>query len=232
MRLPKKFLIAAIKTSKTAGEMRLISRIGINSGHRDFSVVAAKQAALRDVIFEDESYPTLADSHIQDFIEPPLAHAIIRQESMFAKGAESSAGALGLMQLIPDTARLMAHKLKISFNKARLTTDANYNIRLGSYYLKNLIDNYNGSYILAICAYNGGQTNVSRWVAMYGDPRRMRNLDNIVDWLEVIPFKETRNYVQRVLETTEVYRYILAKKSHSNQPQILLEKDLGIGVGI
>ena len=111
------------------------------------------------------------------------------------------------MQLMPYTAKRVSKGLKLEYTKSKLTEDPKYNVILGSAYLDKLLSNYNGSYILSLAAYNAGESRVSRWIKKYGDPRK----DDITseNWIELIPFKETRNYVQRVLENYNVYRYVL-----------------------
>jgi soluble lytic murein transglycosylase len=127
-----------------------------------------------------------------------------RQESAFDREAVSSAGARGMMQLMPATARHIAKTLKMSFSANRLTSDWSYNITLGRAYLGSLLSDFSGSYVLAIAAYNIGPGRVKQWVRDYGDPRA-KNVD-VVDWIESIPVGETRNYVQRVLENLQIYR--------------------------
>jgi soluble lytic murein transglycosylase len=132
-----------------------------------------------------------------------MVHAITRQESQFAQNAISHAGARGLMQLMPGTANEQAGKLGLSFSSQALIDDAGFNIQLGSAYFQRLMSYYNGSYPLAVAAYNAGAGNVNKWLRANGDPRT----GGIawVDWLERIPISETRNYVQRVLENAVVY---------------------------
>lgn len=131
-----------------------------------------------------------------------LVHGITRQESSFDKAVVSHAGARGMMQLMPPTAREQAAKLGVEFEYGRLTSDPAYNVMLGSAYFQRLLAIYDGSYPLAVAAYNAGPGNVRKWINAYGDPRG--NID-IVSWIEKIPFTETRGYVQRVLENTVVY---------------------------
>jgi len=138
--------------------------------------------------------------------EPALIHAIIRQESQFDAGVESPSGALGLMQLMPATAKGVAAKLKIKKHSTDLlTADPRYNVTLGSAYLASLVDQFGGSYVMAIAAYNAGPGRVNGWVRDNGDPRHA-SLDDMIDWIEKIDVSETRNYVQRVVENLEVYR--------------------------
>ncbi len=131
-----------------------------------------------------------------------LVHGITRQESSFDRRAVSHAGARGMMQLMPGTAREQAGKMGYGYDSGRLTSDPNYNVMLGSAYFQRLLSQWDGSYPLAVASYNAGAGNVRKWVRAYGDPRG--NTD-IVSWIEKIPFVETRGYVQRVLENTVVY---------------------------
>ncbi|TJW69411.1 MAG: lytic transglycosylase domain-containing protein, partial [Mesorhizobium sp.] len=140
-----------------------------------------------------------------------LAYAIARQESEFNIGAISSAGARGLLQLMPGTAKQLAKKAGMTFSQARLTTDAGYNATLGSAFLGEQLDRFNGSYVLTFAGYNAGPNRAAQWVAKYGDPRG-RDVDAVVDWIERIPYTETRGYVQRVMENYEVYKMRISGK--------------------
>lgn len=229
--LARKFLIEAVDTANTAGELMLMGKIGLSLGRRDFAITVAKSAIARGVILEEAGYPVLSSAterRQETHPEISLVHAIIRQESQFFKTAESPAGALGMMQLMPDTARMVSRQLKVPYNKSRLTSDPEYNIRLGTYYLGTRVDNYAGSYILAIASYNAGAGNVNKWLKSRGDPREMKNIEDVIDWIEMIPFKETRNYVHRVTEALQVYRSIFAKNTGNELGNnvIMLEKDL------
>jgi soluble lytic murein transglycosylase len=132
-----------------------------------------------------------------------IIHAITRQESQFDRQAISRAGARGLMQLMPPTARDTADKAGLTYDFDRLTSDPEYNIMLGSTFFARMLDNYGGNYVLAVAAYNAGPGNVRKWLTANGDPR-MPGVD-VIDWIEAIPFSETRGYVQRVLENAVVY---------------------------
>ena len=136
--------------------------------------------------------------------------SIIRQESEFDISARSRVGAQGLMQLMPYTAKTVAKQAKVSYSKSRLTTSPEYNIKLGSFYIAGLILDYDGSYPFAVAAYNAGPKRVKYWKKINKDPQK-KQID-YVDWVELIKFKETRNYVQRVMENYNVYRYILSQK--------------------
>jgi soluble lytic murein transglycosylase len=148
----------------------------------------------------------------------PLIHAVARQESQFDRAARSPVGASGLMQLMPGTAREQAGKLGLDYDPVRLTNDTNYNIQLGSSYFQRIFGLY-GSYPLAIAAYNAGPGNVNKWLRAYGDPRT--GTVDAVDWVEAIPFGETRNYVQRVLENAVVYDLMNPARAKSRGPNNL-----------
>jgi len=150
-----------------------------------------------------------------------LAHAIVRQESAFNPRAVSHAGARGLMQLMPGTARLVARETEAAYQPRRLTDDPAYNARLGSTYLAWQIRDFDGYLPMAIAAYNAGPHRVKRWIEAHGDPRN--GTVDAVDWVERIPFSETRNYVQRVLEALQVYRVRMETDN-----DLRLARDLGI----
>ena len=139
-----------------------------------------------------------------------LILAVIRQESEFDTKANSSAGAKGMMQLMSYTAKLVAKQAKLPYVKSKLKSDPYYNMKLGSYYLAGLLEEYEGSYPFALAAYNAGPKRVRYWKKINGDPQK--GVIDYVNWIELIKFKETRNYVQRVLENVNVYKYILSGK--------------------
>lgn len=141
-----------------------------------------------------------------------LAYAIARQESAFNPAAISPANARGLLQLLPGTAKGVASRHGMDFTQAKLTTDAGYNATLGAHYLGEQIDSFGGSYILTFVAYNAGPKRVPEWIGRYGDPRG-KPIDDVVDWIERIPFPETRNYVQRVMENYQIYKTRLGQKA-------------------
>lgn len=143
-------------------------------------------------------------------VEAPLVLAVIRQESAFYTRAKSHAGARGLMQVMPATAKRVAKVNRMPYDRARLTGDATYNLIIGQVYLSGVIEEFDGSYPMALAAYNAGPHRVRRWLRTFGDPRK-GEID-LVDWVELIPFTETRNYVQRVLENLSVYRTRLNTK--------------------
>jgi soluble lytic murein transglycosylase len=152
--------------------------------------------------FPDVGVPKFAS--ITREVDRSVIYAIVRQESAFNAKVASSANAQGLMQIMPGTGRAIAKKFRVNFDKNRLAHDATYNAQLGSAELSDLLQDYRGSYILTFAAYNAGRARVKQWLAQFGDPRDPK-VDPI-DWVEHIPFSETRNYVQRVMENMQVYR--------------------------
>jgi soluble lytic murein transglycosylase len=131
-----------------------------------------------------------------------LAHGITRQESSFDRAAVSFAGARGMMQLMPGTAREQASKLGVGYDGYRLTTDPAYNVMLGTAYFQRMLNIWDGNVPLAVASYNAGSGNVSKWVRQYGDPRGRKD---VLQWIEQIPYSETKAYVQRVIENSVVY---------------------------
>src|SRR5690606_7119731 len=183
----------------------------------DLAVILSEAAAADGHSgFTTIGYPTL--------VTPPgtnwtMVHAIARQESQFAQNAISHAGARGLMQLMPGTAREEAQKAGIQYMQASLIDDADYNVRLGSNHIERLLARYDGSVPLALAAYNAGPGNVNKWLRDNGDPRN----GGIawIDWIERIPFSETRGYVHRVLENAVVYEALHPDKAPAGRPRKL-----------
>ena len=196
-------------------------QIAADIGRHDFAVQAGKIFYYNNVILDSKSFPIVDRPEFGKIIFPDqsLIHSVIRQESQFDPKAGSHAGAKGLMQLMPYTAKKVSQGLNLEYSKSKLTDDPNYNVILGSAYLDILLSNLDGSYILTLAAYNAGQSRVAAWIKKYGDPRK----DDIdaVDWIELIPFKETRNYVQRVLENVQVYSFL--ENNNTPQPYSILE---------
>jgi soluble lytic murein transglycosylase len=132
--------------------------------------------------------------------------------------AKSRSGALGLIQVMPNTAKITAKKIGIKFDKNKLLNDTDYNLLIGSQYLSSLINYYEGSIVLAIAGYNAGPTNVNKWIKLYGDPRE-KSID-FINWIESIPFTETRNYVQRVIENYIIYQKVIIDMKINNTKNI------------
>ncbi len=195
------------------GSEILASELSTNIGRFDFAIQIAKIASYEKRFHNKYNYPIISTPKYingRKIPESAFILSIIRQESEFDISANSHAGAKGLMQLMPYTAKLVAKQAKLPYVKSRLTTDPEYNINLGSHYIAGLILNYDGAYPYAIAAYNAGPNRVKYWKRINKDPQK-KQID-YVDWIELIKFKETRNYVQRVLENYNVYRYILEQR--------------------
>ncbi|MGO8919093.1 MAG: lytic transglycosylase domain-containing protein [Stellaceae bacterium] len=184
-------------------EHALLAHLVVKLGRPDMAIAVAKKASYAGVTLLDEGYP-ITELPPGGGAERPLVLAMTRQESAFDREAISTAGARGMMQLMPATASHIAKTLHLPFSESRLLTDPHYNITLGRHYLDGLLGDFSGSYVLAIAAYNAGPSRVRQWIRDYGDPRA-KNAD-VVDWIESIPLGETRNYVQRVLENLQIYR--------------------------
>src|SRR6266404_2681080 len=170
-------------------------------------LLLGKAALGRGLPLEHYAFPTMGipDYHpIGPPIELAVVYAIARQESTFNAKTVSSARAMGLMQVTPDAGRYVAKKFGATYDEKRLLSDQSYNVQLGAAELGDLYVDYRGSHILTFAGYNAGKGRVKEWIAKYGDPRDPK-VDPI-DWVERIPFSETRNYVQRVLENLQVYR--------------------------
>lgn len=186
------------------------------------SQMIGRIALARGFPLVDHAYPTFGVPSVElpsPRVERAMLHAIVRQESAFDVAARSRAGARGLMQLMPATARETAQKAKVPYEPERLTQDPAYNVTLGAAHLDGLLASLDGNLPLTFAAYNAGIGNVRRWIKAYGDPRDP-TVDP-VDWIERIPFAETRDYVQRVLENLQVYRVRLGE-----QTALLTETDL------
>ncbi|MDA8537213.1 transglycosylase SLT domain-containing protein [Candidatus Pelagibacter bacterium] len=195
------------------GSEILAAELSTNISRFDFAIQISKVASYEKRFHNDFNYPIISTpTYINGRKIPESAFilSIIRQESEFDMSANSHAGAQGLMQLMPYTAKLVSKQAKLPYSKPRLTRDPEYNINLGSHYIAGLILEYEGAYPFAIAAYNAGPKRVKYWKKINKDPQK-KQVD-YVDWVELIKFKETRNYVQRVLENYNVYRYILEKK--------------------
>ena len=200
------FVRALAETLESDRERAIAGDFGRQVGRLDLGVWAAREARN-----QGESF--YARAAFPEVPIPPayarywaFAHGIMRQESSFERTAVSSAGARGLMQLMPGTARQAASRTGQSYALGRLTDDPQYNILLGNHHLTELMDEWGGNALLVAAAYNAGSGNVRRWVAQNGDPRLPGT--DVLRWIEDIPFAETRNYVQRVLENAVVYEMI------------------------
>ncbi|MEM9431564.1 MAG: lytic transglycosylase domain-containing protein [Pseudomonadota bacterium] len=185
-----------------------LAGLALELGRPEVAIRIGKSQARRGIILPEIYYPITDLAEKAGPVAPELALAVARQESEFNAAAQSPAGARGLMQLMPGTARTVAEDLELDFNLLRLTEDPDYNIRLGTAYLDEVLTTFDGSLILAAVSYNAGPHRAREWIERYGDPR---NGADPIDWIEHIPFRETRNYVMRVLEGVHVYRLRLGR---------------------
>jgi soluble lytic murein transglycosylase len=208
----------------SSGELAMLASMAERRGNHYLSLKVGKQANVRGIdaaaalAFPIGVIPASANISASG---KALAYAIARQESEFRPDARSGVGALGLLQLMPATAKTLCRQVGMAYNQARLTTDVAYNAVLGSRYLGQQIDNFSGSYVLTFAAYNAGPRRAREWMDRFGDPRG-KQVDQVVDWVERIPFTETRNYVQRVMENYQVYKMRLGADSN-------IERDLVLG---
>ena len=197
-------------TLKSPGELVLLNALAKRIGSKRMSVRVGKIAVFRGFPLDHYAYPIdvlpdfkrLVPVHME--VEPALMYALIRQESEFNFRAKSWVGARGLMQFMPRTARAVARQFKQHGHTTEMLFNPKYNLMLGHAHLSDLIREYRGSYILTLCAYNAGGPRVSQWIKAFGDPRSA-TIDPI-DWVERIPFKETRQYVKKILASTQIYR--------------------------
>ena len=199
----KEFLLHLADAARTPTQFAMLATLAEQDGRIDLAIAVAKRAIVAGTPLMIHGYPIIA-LPAGGNTEPALLFAVIRQESGFDVGAMSPAGARGLMQLMPGTASAIASQLGQPFSLSRLMMDGLYNIDLGRGYLQQLIEDFGGSYALAIASYNAGPGRIRQWLAEYGDPRGGKI--DMVDWIETIPIDETRLYVQRVLENLQVYR--------------------------
>jgi soluble lytic murein transglycosylase len=166
-----------------------------------------KAALNRGLPFDFYAYPVNGIPSFKQIgpeVERSIVYAIARQESAFNPSVVSPAQAYGLMQVTPDAARYVCKRHGATYDLARLKNDSAYNATLGAAELGGLLEDYRGSYIMTFAAYNAGRGSVKKWIERYGDPRDPKV--DAVDWVELIPFSETRNYVQRIMENLQIYR--------------------------
>ena len=195
------------------GSEVLSAKLASDISRFDFAIQVSKISSYQKRFHNKYNYPIISVPNKvggRKIPEPALILSIIRQESEFDTSARSRVGAQGLMQLMPYTAKTVSKQAKLGYSKSKLTRSPEYNINLGSYYIGGLLLEYDGAYPFAIAAYNAGPKRVKYWKKINKDPQKKQT--NYVDWIELIKFKETRNYVQRVLENFNVYRYILSQK--------------------
>ncbi len=208
------FIAALARRAVSPEEKRVAADLAANIQRLDLGVRIGKMARSKGIWLSYASYPrvTLPDAASNIW---SLVHAITRQESLFNQRAISRAGARGLMQLMPATAAMVSKKVGLDYAPGKLLNDPVYNMTLGATYLQSRLDLFEGNHVLAVASYNAGAGNVAKWIAANGDPRDP-SVD-VIDWIEQIPFKETRDYVMRVLENAVVYKTIEpGRKSEGN----------------
>ena len=204
-RRARSFILRLDELAADGTDRTLAARLAVGFGLPDLAVAIARRAGTTGVMLTEAGWP-LAVEPPKGAVEPALALGLIRQESNFNTEALSPVGARGLMQIMPGTAKAVAHRLgDASVNLAALSTDPAYNMRLGTAYLGDLLDQFGGAVPYAVAGYNAGPGRVADWLATNGDPATANGID-MIDWIELIPFAETRNYVQRVVENLVIYR--------------------------
>jgi soluble lytic murein transglycosylase len=208
------FAMHLIGQAASPAEVGMAADLIAQSGRVDLVTQGSRAAAYRGQVHEAAAFPIPDLASLLDGPEgqpeTALLLGVARQESTFNTRGVSHAGAQGLLQLMPQTAKLMARALRVPYDRARLTAEPDYNIQLGRHYLRTLLERFDGEAVLAIAAYNAGPRRVQEWLQLNGDPRR-GTLHDLVDWVELIPFDETRVYVQRVIEARNMYRQRLAQ---------------------
>ena len=211
-----------VDQNKTAEEISMAGVLAQEIERYDFAIQIAKNASYKNLNLLEISYPEIEiPKQIKDkkILDSSVILALIRQESEFDTSATSRVGAKGLMQIMPATARVLSKVTNIDFSREKLTRDKDYNLALGSYYISDLDDLF-GSQYLAFAAYNAGPNRVEKWIKTHGDPRK-KQIDAI-DFIELIPFHETRNYVQRVSENINVYEYLKDPANATNKIEKIL----------
>ena len=211
-----------VEQNRTFEEISMAGLLAQEIERLDFAIQIAKNASYKNLNFLEISYPRIEvpkQVKNQKILDSSVILALIRQESEFDTSANSNVGAKGLMQIMPATAKLLSKVTNVDFSKEKLTKDKDYNLALGSYYISDLDSDF-GSHYLAFAAYNAGPHRVEKWIKTYGDPRK-KQIDAI-DFIELIPFHETRNYVQRVSENINVYEYLNDPANATNKIEKIL----------
>jgi soluble lytic murein transglycosylase len=202
-----------------------VAEIAGHNGDARAATLVAKPALARGLPLEHYAFPTFGIPDYQTIgpaVDASVVYAIARQESVFNQSEVSSAKAMGLMQVTPEAGKETAKRFNATYDEKRLLSDAVYNVQMGAAELGDRMSGYRGSYILTFAGYNAGPGSVRKWIASYGDPRDPKV--DPVDWVERIPFSETRNYVERVMENLQVYRVRLG-----GGPRLMIEADLHRG---
>ena len=214
------FVAALAESVPTVADEAMLVDLVRGYGDQELSMRVVRNAARRGFILPERGYPIRASASGAGMAEQPLVLGVTRQESSFDPMARSGAGARGMMQLMPATASIVARRAGLG---AGSLEDPDYNMKVGSVYLGQLVDQFSGSYVMAAAAYNAGPGRPTLWVTTCGDPRNSST--DPLDFIECIPFSETKDYVMRVLEATQVYRARL----NGGAAPITLEADLKRG---
>lgn len=191
------------------GDIALIVELITEIGNNKLTHKILKNLTSKNIFFINKQFRIVKE------VKNPnkaLIHSLIKQESAFSQSAVSSVGALGFMQLMPYTAKKVAKEMKLRYSSKKLKRDRKYNIKLGSYYINSLLQKFDNSKIMAIASYNAGPNAVKRWVNDFYDPRETQDINEVIDWIELITYSETRNYIQRIMENLTIYEYLLSKK--------------------
>jgi soluble lytic murein transglycosylase len=197
------FLLRMDELAPDPADRALTARLALRLGLPDTAVFVARRMGRDGLVLPEAGWPIAAEPPAEP-VDPSVALGLIRQESSFDIGAVSPSGARGLMQLMPFTAQAVAKQVGVATSLVSLTNDPSHNMRLGTAYLQEMLDRFGNSLPLAVAAYNAGPHRVDEWLPENGDPR-VGPVD-MLDWIELIPINETRNYVQRVLENVVIYR--------------------------
>ncbi len=214
------FVVGLSESVTSATDAALLVDLARSFGEPELAMRVVRNAARRGVVLPERGYPLLPAPSVPDGAEAPLVLSVARQESSFDPAARSGAGARGLMQLMPATAVTVARRSGLGRGSLE---DPDFNLRVGSLYLAQLVSQFSGSYVMAAAAYNAGPSRPIQWASQCGDPRG--SAADPLDFIECIPFSETRDYVMRVMESTQVYRARLAGGS----APITLAQDLRRG---
>lgn len=220
--------VADLERVDDAGALTLIAELARKHGHARAAVLMGKEAVSRGLPLDFHAFPTYGlprYTPIGPPVEAAIVYSIARQESAFNPRTVSPANAMGLMQVTPAAGEYIAQTYGVKYNRRRLLHDDVYNVQMGAAELGGNIQTYRGSYILAFAAYNAGRGRVKQWITRFGDPRDPRV--DPVDWVERIPFAETRNYVQRIMENLQAYRVRFGDGN-----RLLIEADLNRGSSV
>jgi len=218
----RSFVLALDDVLPTVADQALLIDLVRGYGDQDTSMKIARGAAQRGFVLPQRAYPFRTPPQVMGAPEPALVLAITRQESGFDPLVRSGAGARGMMQLMPATAAIIARRNGMDYSPSMLD-EPDYNMRLGSSFLGQLVNQFSGSYVMAVAGYNAGPGRPTQWTSYCGDPRG--GSTDPIDFIECIPFSETRNYVMRVLEGVQVYR----AKLNGGAAPVTLSSDLARG---